>query len=93
MFFTIFHLAKFKNYNLNVTEVRDSDFKNAFPGIFNLTVGILLLNKNRCLGLFQISTIVSHQTNFSAQKKEFEAEKAKKRKARAKSASPKKARK
>ena len=29
------------NYNLNVTEVRDSDFKNAFPGIFNFTVGIL----------------------------------------------------
>ena len=26
---------------LNVTEVRDSDFKNAFPGIFNYTVGIL----------------------------------------------------
>ena len=34
-------LAKVKNYNLNVTEVRDSDFKNAFPGIFNFTVGIL----------------------------------------------------
>ena len=30
-----------KNYNLNVTEVRDSDFKNDFPGIFNFTVGIL----------------------------------------------------
>ena len=52
-----------------------------------------LLNKNRFLGLSQIGIIVSHQTNFSAQKKEFEAEKAKKRKARAKSASPKKARK
>ena len=25
----------------SVTEVRDSDFKNAFPGIFNFTVGIL----------------------------------------------------
>ena len=37
----IFQIAKVKNYNLNVTEVRDSDFKNAFPGIFNLTVGIL----------------------------------------------------
>ena len=35
-------IAKVKNYNLNVTEVRDSDFKNAFPGIFNLTVGILV---------------------------------------------------
>ena len=34
-------IAKIKNYNLNVTEVRDSDFKNAFPGIFNFTVGIL----------------------------------------------------
>ena len=30
-----------KNYNLNVTEVRDLDFKNAFTGIFNFTVGIL----------------------------------------------------
>ena len=27
---------------MNVTEVRDSDFKNAFPGIFNFTVGILI---------------------------------------------------
>ena len=35
------YIAKVKNYNLNVTEVRDSDFKNAFPGIFNFTVGIL----------------------------------------------------
>ena len=26
---------------MNVTEGRDSDFKNAFPGIFNFTVGIL----------------------------------------------------
>ena len=34
-------IAKVKNYNLNVTEVRDSDFKNAFPEIFNFTVGIL----------------------------------------------------
>ena len=32
---------KIKNYNLNVTEVRDSDFKNDLPGIFNFTVGIL----------------------------------------------------
>ena len=30
-----------KNYNLNVTEVLVSDFKNAFSGIFNFTVGIL----------------------------------------------------
>ena len=27
--------------NLNVTEVRDSDFKNSFLGIFDFTVGIL----------------------------------------------------
>ena len=33
---------KVKNYNLNVTEVRDSDFKNAFSRIFNFTVGILI---------------------------------------------------
>ena len=31
---------------MNVTEVRDSDFKNAFPGIFNFTVGILPHFKN-----------------------------------------------
>ena len=30
-----------KNYNLNVTEVRGSDFKNDFPGMFNFTVGNL----------------------------------------------------
>ena len=35
----IFFLVK--NFNLNVTEVQDSDFKNAFHGIFNFTVGIL----------------------------------------------------
>ena len=35
-------IAKVKNYILTVTEVRDSDFKNAFPGIFNFTVGILV---------------------------------------------------
>ena len=38
-------MAKVKNYNLNVTEVRDSDFKNAFPGIFNFTVGILSMSQ------------------------------------------------
>ena len=27
---------------MNVTEVRDSDFKNVFPGFFNFTVGILV---------------------------------------------------
>ena len=35
-------IPKVKNYNLNVTEIRDSDFKNAFRGIFNFTVGILV---------------------------------------------------
>ena len=35
-------IAKVKNYNLNVTEVRDSDLKMLFPGIFNFTVGILV---------------------------------------------------
>ena len=30
--------------NLNVTEVLVSDFKNAFPGIFDFTVGILTRN-------------------------------------------------
>ena len=34
-------IAKVKNYNLNITEVPDPDFKNTFPGIFNFTVGIL----------------------------------------------------
>ena len=49
---------KVKNYNLNVTEIRDSDFKNAFPGIFNFTVGILLsvtLFKDLCNRLPVIS--------------------------------------
>ena len=45
---------KVKNYNLNVTEVRDSDFKNAFPRIFNFTVGILF---RICL-TFIISVII-----------------------------------
>ena len=35
-------LGKVKNYILNVTENRDSDFKNAFPEIFNFTVEILI---------------------------------------------------
>ena len=39
MFFTFF-------YNLNATEVWDSDFKNAFTGIFNFTVGILSFGLN-----------------------------------------------
>ena len=36
------NLAKVKNFNLNVTEVRDSDLTKSFPGIFNFTVGILV---------------------------------------------------
>ena len=33
---------------MNVTEVLDSDFKNAFSGIFNFTVGILRrINRDR----------------------------------------------
>ena len=35
-------IAKVKNYNLNVTEVRYPAFPMFFPGIFNFTVGILL---------------------------------------------------
>ena len=42
-------MAKVKNYNLNVTEVLDSDFKNAFPGIFNFTVGILILKDRQAI--------------------------------------------
>ena len=34
--------TKVKNYNLNVTENLVSDFKNAFSGIFDFTVGILI---------------------------------------------------
>ena len=37
------YIAKVKNYNVNVTAVLDLDFKNAFPEIFNFTVGILIL--------------------------------------------------
>ena len=37
-----------------LTETRDSDFKNAFPGIFNFTVGILVL----------IGTLVQKFTHF-----------------------------
>ena len=40
----LWSIAKVKNYNLNVTEVRDSDFKHALPGIFNFTVGILTIS-------------------------------------------------
>ena len=35
--------AKVKNYNLNVTKILVSDFKNVFYGIFNFTVGILVV--------------------------------------------------
>ena len=36
-------MATIFNYNLNVKENLVSDFKNAFPGIFDFTVGILTL--------------------------------------------------
>ena len=41
---------------MNVTEVRDSDFKNAFPGIFNFTVWILIRMqvKNHVMIFFQV---------------------------------------
>ena len=39
-------MLKYKSFNLNVTEVLVSDFKNAFPGIFNFTVGVLIGAKN-----------------------------------------------
>ena len=45
------------NYNLNVTEVRDSDFKNPFPGIFNFNVGILFFSNmkiNVCYILYSM---------------------------------------
>ena len=35
-------IARVKDFNLNETEVQDSDIKNAFPGIFNFAVGILV---------------------------------------------------
>ena len=47
-------IAKVKNYNVNATEVRDSNFKNAFPGILNFTVGILL-RAQKCEPLWQKS--------------------------------------
>ena len=40
---TLYFSQFFHNYNLNVTEIRDSDFKNSFLGIFNFTVGILII--------------------------------------------------
>ena len=36
-------IAQIKNYNLNVAEIWDSDFKNTLPGIVNFTVGILMI--------------------------------------------------
>ena len=46
-----------KNYNLNVTEVRDSDLKNAFPGIFNFTIGILCRNQNYLDDMYKITVL------------------------------------
>ena len=42
-------IATVKNYNLNLTEVLVSDFKNAFCGIFNFTVGILFCVYDSCV--------------------------------------------
>ena len=39
-------IAKVKNYNLNVTEVRYPAFPMLFSGIFNFTVGILVCVKS-----------------------------------------------
>ena len=55
-------IAKVKNYNFNVPEVRDSDFKNAFPGIFNFTVEILFISFNLLydVTIFNIRVEISH---------------------------------
>ena len=47
------NVAKVKNHSLNVTDVRDSDFKNAFHRIFNFIVGIL-----RC----RLSAVIRHES-------------------------------
>ena len=55
--FCQWQIAKVKNYNLNVTEILDSDFKNPFPGIFNFTVGILFPIKcTYFVGRFDLKT-------------------------------------
>ena len=46
-------------FNLNVTEVRDSDFKNAFPGIFNLTVGIIFSSRKQCIFIKKMADLVA----------------------------------
>ena len=59
---------------MSVTEVRESDFKNTFPGIFNFTVGILSLPKNLSFKLlllvlenfFQLKEITLLQPTVSA---------------------------
>ena len=48
-----------ENYNLNVTKVLDSDFKNAFLGIFNLTVGILIPGRVQLLVQFRICHVTT----------------------------------
>ena len=53
--------VKFKNYNLNVTEVLVSDFKNAFPGLCNFTVGILI--RSQIFRIF-IRAIVADDQNW-----------------------------
>ena len=59
--------SKVKNYNLNVTEVRDSDFKNAFLDIFNFTVGILTIKVSEISGklIFQDTDLNSYNALWS----------------------------
>ena len=47
--------SKAKNYNLNVTEIMDSDFKNAFLGISPSGSQIYLVSENETLkSVFEI---------------------------------------
>ena len=64
--------------NLNVTEVLDSDFKNAFPGIFNFNVGILIISeisrlnkisRNRANWKFGSETDILSKSTLAASKK------------------------
>ena len=60
-------IAKIKNYNLNETEIRDSDFKNSFSGIFNFTVGILI----RLRDWKEKITLIMTHTNYFVSKLSF----------------------
>ena len=63
--FTEFTLALGQNYNLDVTEILVSDFKNAFPGFFNFTVGILLLTSPKRFKIFLTVRLEWHNRSFS----------------------------